>query len=137
MNRQRNDRGFSLVELIVVILIMGIIAVSLAPQVMKWVGKSKEGTDLSNRDLLKSVAQVAVAAYESTGVQIEAEDYNVKSTGITSASGSDPNGNLSNLIEEALGGEYPKVLSQKGKIFQIKIQTGAAKIEIDYVDGSY
>ena len=45
---RKNNKGFSLVELIVVVLIMAIIAVALAPQVMKWVGKSKESTDVSN-----------------------------------------------------------------------------------------
>ncbi|MCI5848904.1 MAG: type II secretion system GspH family protein, partial [Lachnoclostridium sp.] len=34
---KKNNKGFSLVELIVVVLIMAIIAVALAPQVMKWV----------------------------------------------------------------------------------------------------
>ena len=33
--KKRNNKGFSLVELIVVILIMAVIAVALAPQVMK------------------------------------------------------------------------------------------------------
>ncbi len=59
-NRKKNNKGFSLVELIVVILIMAIIAVALAPQVMKWVNESRVSTDLQTSDMLKSVAQVAL-----------------------------------------------------------------------------
>ncbi len=57
---KKNNKGFSLVELIVVVLIMAIIAVALAPQVMKWVDKSRQATDVSNYDALISVAQLAL-----------------------------------------------------------------------------
>ena len=40
-DKKRNNKGFSLVELIVVILIMAVLAVALAPQVMKWVGNAR------------------------------------------------------------------------------------------------
>jgi len=61
--RTNKNKGFSLVELIVVILIMAIIAVSLAPQVMKWVDKSRQARDASNYDALYAAAQIAVTEY--------------------------------------------------------------------------
>lgn len=63
---KKNNKGFSLVELIVVVLIMAIIAVALAPQVMKWVGNSKVGTDISNYDSL--VANIQLAMTEDTEI---------------------------------------------------------------------
>lgn len=57
---RKNNKGFSLVELIVVVLIMAIIAVALAPQVMKWVGTSKTSTDVSNYDTLFENIQIAM-----------------------------------------------------------------------------
>lgn len=57
---RKNNKGFSLVELIVVVLIMAIIAVALAPQVMKWVGSSKTSTDVSNYDTLFENIQIAM-----------------------------------------------------------------------------
>ena len=62
---KKNNKGFSLVELIVVILIMAIIAVALAPQVMKWVDESKVSTDVNNRANLKSSLDAAVADFFS------------------------------------------------------------------------
>ena len=57
--KKMNNKGFSLVELIVVVLIMAIIAVALAPQVMKWVENSRKSTDIENYNALLEAANVA------------------------------------------------------------------------------
>ena len=57
--KKMNNKGFSLVELIVVVLIMAIIAVALAPQVMKWVENSRKSTDIENYNALVEAANVA------------------------------------------------------------------------------
>jgi len=59
--KKMNNKGFSLVELIVVVLIMAIIAVALAPQVMKWVENSRKSTDCNNYDSVVSAVNVALA----------------------------------------------------------------------------
>lgn len=58
---KKNNKGFSLVELIVVVLIMAIIAVALAPQVMKWVNESRKSADASTYDTVVAAAQDALA----------------------------------------------------------------------------
>ena len=58
---KKNNKGFSLVELIVVVLIMAIVAVALAPQVMKWVGHSRTATDAQTYDALVENIQLALA----------------------------------------------------------------------------
>lgn len=67
---KKNNKGFSLVELIVVVLIMGIIAVALAPQVIKWVEKSRKASDATAYDELVEEIQVALVnkeAYAAAG----------------------------------------------------------------------
>lgn len=56
----KNNKGFSLVELIVVVLIMAVIAVALAPQVTKWINRSKQATDRSNYESLIAECQLAM-----------------------------------------------------------------------------
>ena len=63
--KKLNNKGFSLVELIVVVLIMAIIAVALAPQVMKWVEESRKSTDANNYDTIVEAANTALANQEA------------------------------------------------------------------------
>lgn len=60
MKKRDNNKGFSLVELIVVVLIMAIIAVVLAPQVTKWVQNSREAKDLQTLSSMTEYAQLAM-----------------------------------------------------------------------------
>lgn len=60
-----NNKGFSLVELIVVVLIMAIVAVALAPQVVKWVENSRIASDMETRTALEKACQLALTDEEA------------------------------------------------------------------------
>lgn len=57
---KKDNKGFSLVELIVVVLIMAIIAVALAPQVIKWVENSRIASDLETKEAIEKMCQLAL-----------------------------------------------------------------------------
>lgn len=59
--KKGKNKGFSLVELIVVIAIMAILAVVIAPQVIKYIGKSKDSADAANISLYKTAVATALA----------------------------------------------------------------------------
>ncbi len=62
MRKERmNDRGFSLVELIIVIAIMAILIVVLAPQYLKYVERSRNSTDLQNATTMKTAIETYAA----------------------------------------------------------------------------
>lgn len=65
--QKKNNKGFSLVELIVVVLIMAIIAVALAPQVTKWVENSRQATDIQTKDSVVSAFQMAALDKDVNG----------------------------------------------------------------------
>lgn len=136
MKKKNHNKGFSLVELIVVVLIMGIIAMSLAPQVMKWVDSAKKSTDARVADNLKSVGQMAVVEYESTGGTLVDAEYLVTSTGVSPVALTDPNSGMVALLKEYMDMDFPKVQNEGGKIFQIKIEdTGV--VTVSTVSGTY
>ncbi len=56
-----NDKGFSLVELIIVIAIMAVLVVVLAPQYLKYVERSRNSTDASNATSMATACQVWAA----------------------------------------------------------------------------
>lgn len=55
--KQKNNKGFSLVELIVVIAIMAVLVAVIAPQLIKYVEKGRESTDISSVDNIGSALQ--------------------------------------------------------------------------------
>ena len=67
LNKKKNDnKGFSLVELIIVVAILAILVGLLAPQYLKYVEKSRKSADASNLDEMVRAIQVYAADAEVT-----------------------------------------------------------------------
>lgn len=61
MKKEMNNKGFSLVELIIVIAIMAVLIGVLAPQYLKYVNNSKVSTDITNAEQIATTINVAVS----------------------------------------------------------------------------
>ena len=61
---KNKDKGFSLIELIIVIAIMAVLVAIVAPNLTKYLGKSKRGTDLHNADDLANTILTSIMDYE-------------------------------------------------------------------------
>jgi len=62
--KKTNNKGFSLVELIIVIAIMAVLIGVLAPQFIKYVEQSRESTDLQNIAEVKTAVESYAADNE-------------------------------------------------------------------------
>lgn len=71
--KEMNNKGFSLVELIIVIAIMAILVGVLAPQFIKYVERSRESTDLQNIEEAKVAVEAYVADQSPSGDKITVE----------------------------------------------------------------
>jgi len=60
-NKKRNNKGFSLVELIVVVAIMAVLVGVLAPAYLKYVESSREKKDANNLEEIRHAVEIAIA----------------------------------------------------------------------------
>ena len=63
--KQKNNKGLSLVEHIVVIAIMAVLVGVLAPQFIKYVEKSRQSTDKQSVQQLKSSVETDISDNEN------------------------------------------------------------------------
>lgn len=81
--KKMNDKGFSLVELIIVIAIMAILIAVLAPQYLKFVERSRKSADRDTVDQLVRAVQIDYADPETTNNPAGTITVTNKSTAVT------------------------------------------------------
>ena len=99
--KKTNNKGFSLVELIIVIAIMAILVGVLAPQYLKYVEKSRVSADKDQLDSFYTACTTAAADPDLTGVPA----YN---TGKTQFTGGGSDDTWTKEVEDTMGGVAPK-----------------------------
>lgn len=77
---KKNNKGFSLVELIIVIAIMAILAGALAPALIKYIAKSRKSTDVSNAQTIATAVTNALSV-EAAYDDCQATKYSVANDG--------------------------------------------------------
>lgn len=81
MEKKMNNKGFSMVELIIVIAIMAVLVVVAAPQYLKFVERGRNSTDQNNATAIES----AVLVYASDTLAADPYDTDTTGTVITVA----------------------------------------------------
>lgn len=111
---KKNNKGFTLVELVIVIAILAILVGLLAPQYTKYVEKSRKAADASNMDEMVKVIKVYAA---DPANELEADTYTItigtdkptdsKTTATDIVADNNKNASLAKLKEE-MGKTIPK-----------------------------
>nr|WP_295255763.1 prepilin-type N-terminal cleavage/methylation domain-containing protein [uncultured Blautia sp.] len=79
LNKKKNNKGFTLVELVIVVAILAILVGILAPQYTKYVEKSRKSADASNLEEMVKAVQVYEADTDSAA-SLTAGDYTITMT---------------------------------------------------------
>lgn len=106
--KKNNNKGFSLVELIVVIAIMAVLVAVLAPQFTKYIDQSRKSNDAATVSGIVTAVQVGIA--DTTNYNIPEATYTITLTttkAVVQKNGTeitaDGSKNLADAIKDACG----------------------------------
>lgn len=130
--KKKNNKGFSLIELIIAIAILVILTGLLAPQFMKYIEKSREAKDMQTLDSIYSAVQGAMSdekAYTDI-VTKAAAGKNAYKAGKTLAEVQTATGDFLNEFTDLLGTPSDKL--DDITLESAKATGGDIRISIDY-----
>ena len=123
MNKKRNNKGFSLVELIVVIAIMAVLVGVLAPAYLKYVESSREKKDANNLEEVRHAVEIAISDEDVFKTVTDDMTVSISSTGVISDGSTE-------LLEE-----ISSVVGDSIDLVSKKYTTSGWTITIDLTDG--
>ena len=153
------NKGFSLVELIIVIAIMAILAAAIAPALIRYIDKSRRADDVAAAETINTGAQAALAN-EDIYDEVQAKFPTAANTSVALVSAkADGTGTFANgtnypkfcaELNSSAGGKAPKVKYKKNGAVSWKvgfnsagkpvvwIQTSSTDVELQPdIDSSY
>ena len=128
LNKKKNNKGFTLVELVIVIAILAILVGLLAPQYTKYVEKSRKTADASNMDEIVKVIKVFAADPDN---DLPADTYTV--TIPSSSSGTTAVSKITKGLKAELDSAIPKWASTTTKSKKWKNDGTASDITAEVV----
>ncbi len=130
--KRLGNKGFSLVELIVVIAIMAVLVGVLAPTLIRNVEKSRESKDAQNIDSIKNAIEVALQDEDAYSEALPASGVTSKTiiTVASSAGSTDVNvsgDTIASKMKETLDTTKTKLTSKKYKASGAKVEFNVDK----------
>lgn len=92
-----NNKGFSLIELIIVIAIMAVLVAIIAPNLTKHLGSSKQKTDDKNLDEIASQLQTCITDFETSNGTLGAQSFTWSASGCNCS-----NSTFAGLVDAAI-----------------------------------
>ena len=134
--KKLGNKGFSLVELIVVIAIMAVLVGVLAPTLIKNIEKSRESKDAQNIEQIKSAAEIALqneTAYSEvvpSGATATEDLVTINNSGTVL----NTNSTFTEEFSSSMDTSKTKLTSKKYKAATVKIQVnGKGQVSVSGV----
>lgn len=117
--KKKNDKGFSLIELIIAIAILVILTGFLAPNIIRYIEKSRVAKDMQTLDTVYEAVQIALT---EENLKVEPKTYQItKTTPLTADSDTATEKTLFGEMYKTLGSQNLTLVSKACKDAQINI----------------
>lgn len=117
--KKKNDKGFSLIELIIAIAILVILTGFLAPNIIRYIEKSRVAKDMQTLDTVYEAVQIALT---EENLKVEPTTYQItKTTPLTADSDTATEKTLFGEMYKTLGSQNLTLVSKACKDAQINI----------------
>lgn len=113
--KKKNDKGFSLIELIIAIAILVILTGLLAPNILRYVEKSREAKDMQTLDTVYEAVQIALT---EEGLTVDSSYANGKPLDNDLSTSAD---DLQKEMSKTLGSQKLTLVSKNCKASGVKI----------------
>lgn len=137
MHNKKNNKGFSLVELIVVIAVMAVLVGVLAPAYLRYVEKSREQKDISAVAEVVQSIKIAAANEDVSKEVSKGFSVSVTANGVPTATGTDVDA-INDELKATIG--TVKLSSDKitgATIAVSKTSDGALKLDVTCKNTEY
>ena len=108
MKKTTNNKGFSLIELIIVIAIMAVLVAIIAPNLTKYLGSSKSKTDDKNLDEVKQQVMNAISDAQTNDITVPTGVVTVEASGSAVTVTGGDNGSFDKILQTVLKGSTTK-----------------------------
>ncbi|MDD6400154.1 MAG: type II secretion system protein [Lachnospiraceae bacterium] len=137
--KKTNNKGFSLVELIIVIAIMAILAGAIAPALIRYIDRSRKSNDINACKSIKTAFETALTNEDL---------YSELTTGVTTYTITEASTTVSPAIAKGNGGKdifsnlsgqkAPKLKYKKqgANAYKVEIST-SGEVKVSITDGSH
>ena len=135
--KKKNDKGFSLIELIIASAILVILTGLLAPNILRYVEKSREAKDMQTLDTVYEAAQIALTEENLT----IADKYNYGATlpeTLTADKEDATTKTLEGQMALTLGSQKLSLVSKacKGKSIKLQVNVKDNAVKVWVPDGN-
>ncbi len=128
-----DNKGFSLIELIIVIAIMAVLIALIAPNLTKYLGSSKKTADDKNLDEVKKQIESCIADAATKGIDVAAGKMTIKGDGSSAVTitGTGGGTDFQKLVVDVLGKANTKSkVTPANSSIEVEIEVNGADISV-------